>query len=89
MTDTSRRMRDSDLAQRTLICAFKGKGFVAERNGEDLEIFLVSSGSISTQVIGDCAVGMTAGKLQKVIEQRRAADADAEARATIINAARR
>lgn len=85
MTDTSRRMRDFDLAQRTLICAFKGKGFVAERNGEDLEIFLVSSGSISTQVIGDCAVGMTAGKLQK----RRAADADAEARATIINAARR
>jgi hypothetical protein len=44
MTDGPRRIV-RDAAQRTLICAFRGKAFVSERNGEDLEIFLVSSDS--------------------------------------------
>jgi hypothetical protein len=91
LTDGPRRiMRDSELAQRKLIANFHGKAFVAEREGSELCVYLVSGDNVGTNTIGDRANGpMTANALQKVIEQRRTADADAEARAAVVNSARR
>jgi hypothetical protein len=80
LIDGPRRiMRDAELAQRKLIASFHGRAFTAERNGEDLEIFLVSSDLVSTQTLGDRATVMTAARLQAqiVAGRERAAAADA------------
>ncbi len=49
-TDAPRgRTRDaSGPARRTLICAFAGTGFVAEREGDSLNVYLVTGDPIAT-----------------------------------------
>ena len=75
LTDARLRARDSaGLAQRTLIASFHGKAFAAEREGEDLHIFLMTGDNVSTQTIGDGSItftGMTAAQMQKKNEASR------------------
>jgi hypothetical protein len=80
LADARLRTRDAALAQRKLIASFHGNAFAAEREGEELNIYLVSGDMVSTQTIGDRAGGMTAEMLQKQIVERRGEQAAADAR---------
>jgi hypothetical protein len=69
-------MRDG--AQRTRIGTFHGTSFVAEREGEDLCIYMLSDEPLPTNTLGDAkgrranrCTGMSAEKLQAQIIAHR------------------
>jgi hypothetical protein len=70
--------RTKDQATKTLIATFPGSGFVAEREGDEIKVYLVADpdGTPTTgaSVIGiaDAAKGpMSAARMQRLNEQRR------------------
>ena len=65
-----RSTRDaSGPARRTVVARFQGTGFVAEREDDELVIYLVSDDPIETQTTGDR--GMSAARLQRINEASR------------------
>ena len=75
------RMRDA--ANRTRIGTFHGTGFVAEREGEDLCIYMLSDEPLPTNTLGDAkdrrasrCTAMSAEKLQAQIIAHRGARND-------------
>jgi len=56
-------------ARRVRVAAFPGTGFIAEREGDELVVYLVSGDAVSTETIND---GMTAARMQKINEASRA-----------------
>ena len=69
-------MRDSNLpVRRQLIASFNGTSFVAEREGDMLNIFLVSSEPLPLSLTGDSASAgrMTAARMQELSERSRRA----------------
>jgi hypothetical protein len=71
----SRKARDG-LAQKTLIATFPGSGFTAEREGDALNVYLISDDNVTTGAtlsnVGDRARGpMTAARMQARIVERR------------------
>jgi hypothetical protein len=69
--------RTSDqIAQKTLVASFPGMGFVAEREDDALNVYLVSGDGVQTgAIVADRAArgGMTAAKMQAAIVARRKA----------------
>jgi len=57
-------------ARRIRVAAFPGTGFIAEREGDELVVYLVSGDAVSTETINDSV--MTAAKLQRANEASRA-----------------
>ena len=60
---------------------YHGKAFIAEREGDELNIYIVSGDNISTGTVGDKSAGMTASRLQRQNEALRIRQAEADARA--------
>ena len=92
LIDGPRRiMRDSELAQRKLICAFKGKAFVAEREGDELCVYLISGDNIGTGTFGDRGRSgpMTAAQFQERIVAGRERNSEADARSALERIGRR
>jgi hypothetical protein len=72
----NKRMRDT--ARKTRIATFSGTAFTAERESDDLVIYMMSDNPIPTNTLGDTGerranrcTGMTAAKLQAQILSHR------------------
>jgi hypothetical protein len=72
----NKRMRD--MARKTRIATFSGTAFTAERESQDLVIYMMSDDPISTSTVGDASdrrtnrgTGMSAARLQAQILAHR------------------
>lgn len=71
----NRKTRDAELTRKELIASFPGTSFMAEREGDTLNVYLVSGDGIEHNALMDRAPGgrMTAAKLQRQNEAARKA----------------
>jgi hypothetical protein len=61
-------------AHRQLICSYSGRNFVVEREGDELNVYLVSAARLPLSMTGDSLGGrkpMTAARLQEINEAAR------------------
>jgi hypothetical protein len=72
----------SDPARRTLVASFKGSSYVAEREGEELNVYIITAGAIASATTGDPPASTPTGDAQnrmtparfqaKIVEARKA-----------------
>jgi hypothetical protein len=77
------RSYDNQPAQKRLVASFNGTGFVAEREDDKLQIYLISAENIATNAFGDAPASEgPEGTRMKFLSQMTAEErADAERRA--------
>jgi len=73
----SRKTGDAGMVKKQLVATFTGAAYSAEREGDDLLVYLTSSEGFESGALGDRAPGgpVTAARLQARNEARRKANA--------------